>query len=89
MKRLMVLILTILSFGIAKAEAGKILNEHLPEWINVDLQFRHRFEYQDNLDFFEDLLALSSPEYLTSIKEAREEYKNGEFLTHEQVFGQL
>ncbi len=51
MKRLMVLILTILSFGIAKAEAGKILNEHLPEWINVDLQFRHRFEYQDNLDF--------------------------------------
>lgn len=42
-----------------------------------------------NLDFFEDLLALSSPEYLTSIKEAREEYKNGDFLTHEQVFGQL
>lgn len=42
-----------------------------------------------NLDFFEDLLALSSPEYLASIKEAREEYKNGDFLTHEQVFGQL
>lgn len=42
-----------------------------------------------NLDFFEDLLALTSPKYLESIKEAREQYKQGETYTHEEVFGKL
>ena len=42
-----------------------------------------------NLDFFEDLLALSSPKYLKSIKEAREQYKRGEYYTHVEVFGKL
>ena len=42
-----------------------------------------------DLDFFEDLLALSSPEYLKSIKEAREQYKRGKYYTHEEVFGKL
>lgn len=40
-----------------------------------------------NLDFFEDLLATNSPKYLKSIREARENYKKGEILTHEEVFG--
>ena len=40
-----------------------------------------------NLDFFEDLLAFSSPKYLASIKKARSEYKKGKYYTHEQVFG--
>lgn len=42
-----------------------------------------------NLDFFEDLLALSSPKYLKNIKQAREQYKKGEYYTHEEVFGKL
>lgn len=42
-----------------------------------------------NLDFFEGLLALTSPKYAESIKEAREEYKRGEIYTHEEVFGEL
>ena len=42
-----------------------------------------------NLDFFEDLLALSSPKYLKSIKEAREDYKKGRLLSHKEVFGAL
>lgn len=42
-----------------------------------------------NLDFFENLLALASPKYLKSIKEAREQYKKGEAYTHEEVFGKL
>ncbi|KPJ70474.1 hypothetical protein AMJ51_01755 [Microgenomates bacterium DG_75] len=42
-----------------------------------------------NLDFFEDLLALTSSKYLKGIKKAREEYKKGEFYTHEEVFGKL
>ena len=42
-----------------------------------------------NLDFFEDLLALASPKYLKSIKEAREQIKKGEFFSHDEVFGEL
>lgn len=42
-----------------------------------------------NLDFFEDLLALASPKYLKNIKEAREQYKNGEIFTFEETFGRL
>ena len=37
-------------------------------------------------DFFEDLFASLSPEYLDSIQQARQDYKNGEFYNHEQIF---
>jgi PHD/YefM family antitoxin component YafN of YafNO toxin-antitoxin module len=37
--------------------------------------------------FLEDLLAATSPEYLRSIKEARDDYKNGRVKSHEEVFG--
>lgn len=40
-------------------------------------------------DLFEDLLALSSPKYLKSIKKAREDYKKGRVKTFEEVFGKL
>lgn len=42
-----------------------------------------------NIDFFEDLLAATSPAYLKSIKEARENYKKGEVFDHNEVFGEL
>lgn len=42
-----------------------------------------------NLDFFEDLLALSSPKYLKGIKKAREQYKKGEIFSHQKIFGKL
>lgn len=42
-----------------------------------------------NLDFFEDLLALSSPKYLKSIREAREDYKKGRLFSHQKVFGAI
>jgi PHD/YefM family antitoxin component YafN of YafNO toxin-antitoxin module len=42
-----------------------------------------------NIDLFEDLLALTNKNYLNSIKQARKEYKNGDFLNHEQVFGEI
>ncbi len=42
-----------------------------------------------NLDFFEDLLALTSKEYLRSIREARSDYKGGRTFTHREVFGKL
>ncbi len=35
----------------------------------------------------EDMEALSSPNYLASIAEAREQYKRGEFVSFEEAFG--
>jgi len=42
-----------------------------------------------NLDFFEDLLALASPAYRKSIREARQDYRRGRTFSHEEVFGKL
>lgn len=42
-----------------------------------------------NIDLFEDLLALANTKYLKSIKKAREEYRKGNVLSHNQVFGDL
>ncbi len=39
-----------------------------------------------DLGLFEDLLGLSSPNYLKSIKEAREQVKKGQVYSHEEVF---
>jgi len=40
-----------------------------------------------NLDFFEDLLALTSKKYLNSIKKARAEYQKKQIFNHEEAFG--
>ena len=37
--------------------------------------------------FIEDLLAMTSPEYLQSIREARTEYKAGKTKSHKDLFG--
>ena len=37
-------------------------------------------------DFLEDLKALSSKDYVNSIKEAREDYKAGDFRGYTEVF---
>jgi len=42
-----------------------------------------------NLDFFEDLLGLTSKNYLNSIRKSREEYKKGEIFSHEEAFGEI
>ena len=42
-----------------------------------------------NLDFFEDLLALTSKSYLKSIKQAREDIKKGRVKSMDEVFGSL
>jgi hypothetical protein len=36
--------------------------------------------------FIEDLIAATSPEYLSSIREARADYKANRVKTHEKVF---
>lgn len=33
------------------SEAGATLNKQLPQWINMDIQLRHRYEWRSNFDF--------------------------------------
>ena len=42
-----------------------------------------------NLDLLEELLSLADSDYLESIKQARQEYKNGEVFSHADAFGEL
>jgi len=40
-------------------------------------------------EFLEDLLAQTSPEYLESIRQARNDYREGRIYSHEDVFADL
>jgi hypothetical protein len=42
----------------------------------------------DREAFIEDLIAMTSPEYLQSVKEARAEYKAGKTKSHKEIFGE-
>jgi hypothetical protein len=47
-----------------------------------------RMKKHDREAFIEDLLAITSPEYLQSIKEARAEHKAGKTRSHKEIFGE-
>jgi hypothetical protein len=47
-----------------------------------------KMKKKDRDAFLEDLIAATSPEYLSSIKEARTDYKAGRTMTHKEVFGE-
>jgi hypothetical protein len=47
-----------------------------------------KMKKHDREAFIEDLLAITSPEYLQSIKEARAEYKAGKTRSHKEIFGE-
>jgi hypothetical protein len=47
-----------------------------------------KMKKHDRETFIEDLLAITSPEYLQSIKEARAEYKAGKTKSHKEIFGE-
>lgn len=46
-----------------------------------------RMKNEDRKLFLEDLLASTSPEYLESIRQAREDSSAGRVKTHKEVFG--
>jgi len=48
-----------------------------------------KMKKNDRLAFLEDLLAATSPGYLASIREAREDYRRGRVLSHEEVFRKI
>ncbi|MCL5031197.1 MAG: hypothetical protein M1480_19510 [Bacteroidetes bacterium] len=45
-----------------------------------------KMKKEDRTSLIEDILAASSPEYLKSIREAREDYKKGRVFSHAEVF---
>jgi hypothetical protein len=63
----------------------------LPE-LNIGIKFidlveaLRKLSNKDREEFIENLLAATSPEYIKSIKEAREDYKKGRVSTHTEVF---
>ena len=46
-----------------------------------------KMKKSDREAFVEDLLAITSPEYIQSIKEARADYKAGKTKSHKEIFG--
>lgn len=42
-----------------------------------------------DIDFFEELLAKNSKDYLKGIQEARKQYKKGKVYSHAEIFGKL
>jgi len=62
----------------------KIKMEIQPEVIISAVQ---KMAKKERDSFLEDLLAVTSPDYLKSIKEARAEYRAGRVRGHEEVFG--
>ena len=45
-----------------------------------------KMKKSDREAFVEDLLAITSPEYIQSIKEARTDYKTGKTKSHKEIF---
>ena len=63
---------------------GTVKMEVRPEEI---IKAVKRMKKPEREAFLEDLLASTSPDYLESIREAREQYKARKVRTHAQVFG--
>ena len=47
-----------------------------------------KMEKKDRDALLEDLIAATSPEYLSNIKEAHADYKAGRTMTHKEIFGE-
>jgi hypothetical protein len=68
-------------------------DEHMPGAVKMEvkseavIQAVKKMRKADRDAFLEELLAATSPEYLKSIKEAREQYKARRIMSHEEVFG--
>ncbi len=47
-----------------------------------------KMKKSDREAFIENLLAITSPEYIQSVREARAEYKAGKTKSHKEIFGE-
>ena len=62
---------------------NKIKMEIAPE---ILIQAVMNMKKKERESFLEDLLASTSPDYLESIKESREDYKAGRVKSHDDIF---
>jgi PHD/YefM family antitoxin component YafN of YafNO toxin-antitoxin module len=62
---------------------NKIKMEIAPE---ILIQAIMNMKKKERESFLEDLLASTSPDYLESIKESREDYKAGRVKSHDEIF---
>jgi len=62
---------------------NKIKMEIAPD---ILIQAVMNMKKKDRESFLEDLLASTSPDYLESIKESREDYKAGRVKSHDEIF---
>jgi hypothetical protein len=65
-------------------EAAKTPNAGIP--FDDLVKAVRRMKKAEREAFLEDLLAATSPEYLESIREAREDYRAGRVRSHGEVF---
>ncbi|KAA0231185.1 hypothetical protein EDS67_03800 [candidate division KSB1 bacterium] len=61
----------------------------VPVSIEQIVQAVKKMKKNDQRALIEDLLAATSPDYLASIREAREDYRRGRVRTHHDVFSKL
>ena len=54
----------------------------------IIIQAVRNMKKKERETFLEDLLAATSPEYLKSIKDARDDYCAGRIKSHEEVFSE-
>ena len=54
---------------------------------NVIIEDVKKMKKHERVAFIEDPLAMTSPDYLQSSKEARAEYKAGKVRSHKELFG--
>jgi len=64
---------------------NKIKMEIAPE-ILIQAVMNMNMKKKERESFLEDLLASTSPDYLESIKESREDYKAGRVKSHDEIF---
>lgn len=55
MKKMFVLSALCALFTFSDVSAGEFLNKHLPQWVEMDVQFRHRYEWRSDFDFNENV----------------------------------
>ncbi len=51
MKRVLILSAAVFLYSLTSAWSGEFINKHLPDFLQMDLQFRYRLEARDNFDF--------------------------------------
>ena len=72
-----------------KSKKGKnsLRQGNVPVSTDEIIEAVKKMKKADREAFIEDLLAITSPEYLQSVKEARSEYKAGKTKSHKEIFG--